>query len=484
MSHPDTYLLHALHHNNLALRQHRNFNEADLTAAINVGFFGDSFVENIFMDAPYSFTEPLDFLLNQRGEFNIMNFGVHGYGPGQSFLHYENFHWAKHLDHVFFVYCRNDPAELQANGLFRIDREGGELVQNRPTPSRSVGLINKLHTPYLLLEAGILIHTNIEDPSTNREPHNLGKAKFSVRENMSKYDLKDRMFVFQRLIRKWKNLVETRGGVFHFVTLPDRSAEPDIASVLIEEDIQAIRLYDCFGNYDATYFQRPWGDSPYKFRNDDHWNEAGNRMAAICLYRILEEEAGLPRLSEDELGEMLSRYYSAFDSWIPEEERKQRRRVVSPQMLVSIRERYQAFDELNLFKEGKGESVEAQGEMIISSEYDIYLDGPRLIYVKTDCDPVDLQDLFFLHVTPVDKTDLPQDRALFGFENLDFDPARSNRRASDFVAIFKIGENSCGLKVNLPDYPIRHIRTGQYILSKGPIWQEEFFVDEPSLEHD
>ena len=91
-SHPDTGSIHALHHNNLALRQHRNFSAADLATAINVGVFGDSFVENIRMDAPYSLTEPLDYLLNQSGRrFNVLNFGVDGCGPGQSLLHYEHF---------------------------------------------------------------------------------------------------------------------------------------------------------------------------------------------------------------------------------------------------------------------------------------------------------------------------------------------------------------------------------------------------------
>ena len=74
--HPDTGLSRPLHYNNLALRQHRNFSEADLASATNVGVFGDSFVENVLMNAPYSFTEPLDYLLNRSGRrFNVLNFG-------------------------------------------------------------------------------------------------------------------------------------------------------------------------------------------------------------------------------------------------------------------------------------------------------------------------------------------------------------------------------------------------------------------------
>ena len=107
--HPDTPMPHSLYHNNHALRQHRDFSAAGLAAATNIGFFGDSFTENSRMAAQYSFTEPLDYLLNQRGgRFNVLNFGVSGYGPGQSLLHYEHFRSTEDLDHVLYVYCEND----------------------------------------------------------------------------------------------------------------------------------------------------------------------------------------------------------------------------------------------------------------------------------------------------------------------------------------------------------------------------------------
>ena len=129
--HPDAGSWHAFHHNNLGLRQHRNFSTADLAAAINVGVFGDSSVENRRIDAPYSLTEPLDYLLNQSGRrFNVLNFGVEGYGPGQSLLHYEHFRYAEDLAHVFYVYCEeNDLRNIAETGLFDLD-EAGRLVRH------------------------------------------------------------------------------------------------------------------------------------------------------------------------------------------------------------------------------------------------------------------------------------------------------------------------------------------------------------------
>ena len=141
-NHPDLRLPHAVHHNNLALRQHRNFSEGDLNSAVNIGFFGDSFVENVFMGAPYSLTEPLDYLLNQRGQrFNVLNFGMDDYGTGQSLLHYEHFRYADALAHVFYVYCEKDQEDIAETALFHLD-EAGDLCS-----TKRFGLPGRLHGP-------------------------------------------------------------------------------------------------------------------------------------------------------------------------------------------------------------------------------------------------------------------------------------------------------------------------------------------------
>ena len=93
--HPDTGEWHAILVNSLGLRQHRDFTAADLESAVNIGFFGDSFTDNVNMAAEFSFTEPLDYLLNverapapQEGaqgqpqpSFNVLNFGHGGWEP-------------------------------------------------------------------------------------------------------------------------------------------------------------------------------------------------------------------------------------------------------------------------------------------------------------------------------------------------------------------------------------------------------------------
>ena len=100
---------------------------------------------------------------------------------------------------------------------------------------------------------------------------------------------------------------------------------------------------------------------------------------------------------------------------------------------AGIREKYQAF---------------------IDPAFSVSLSGKFLSYVhKDDCRRVNLSTPFFVHVTPVDETDLPEDRARYGFDNRDFTAP----------SLLQGGWNTCTFKIRLPDYAIRHIHTGQYV---------------------
>ena len=325
-THPDTLVPHSFHHNNLALRQHRNFSAADLAAATNIGFFGDSFTENARIPVQYSFTEPLDYLLNQSGEhFNVLNFGVDSYGSGQSLLHYEHFQYAENLDHVLYVYCRNDLWNLLEAGLFSLD-EAGHLVRDEAIQESWWGpLVRRLHTPYLVLDvsgrlSAFLGETMapLEDLKLKREERRGDKIPRDIKTafqqgRLVQDDPKNTLEIFRQLIRRWKHLAEHNGSTFSVVLLPRHPPQPLIVDLLDAEDVEVIDLYACFGAADPRHLQRPWHQSPYSFKNDGHWNEAGNRLTAVCLYRLLEEEMGLLHLSESKLEEAIFRYYAAFE---------------------------------------------------------------------------------------------------------------------------------------------------------------------------
>lgn len=236
---------------------------------------------------------------------------------------------------------------------------------------------------------------------------------------MDDEEFKRSLAIFQRIVRRWKQLVENNGGTFAVVLLPVTPVGPDVATVLLEEDIKVFDLYDCFGGYDPAHTDRPWRDSPYRFKNDGHWNEAGNQLAAICLYRFLEKEMGVPALSEGRLQDALFQYYTAFGGFKAGEAAGSG----ASETVATIREKYLALDAGALSEEEKDEIrtlMAQQDKRIIASDFDVYLGRNRLLYVKKDCRPVDTRPRFFLHVTPVNDGDLPQNRRQYGFENRDF----------------------------------------------------------------
>ena len=97
--------------------------------------------------------------------------------------------------------------------------------------------------------------------------------------------------------------------------------------------------------------------------------------------------------------------------------------------------------------------------------YDLYLDGRTLAYAKSPCSREDGAARFFLHVTPMNADDLPDDRKPHGFDNLDFS---FESRGVRF-------EEKCMVSVVLPSYPIADIKTGQFAGGER-LWDAEFGV--------
>ena len=105
---------------------------------------------------------------------------------------------------------------------------------------------------------------------------------------------------------------------------------------------------------------------------------------------------------------------------------------------------------------------------IIQSRYDVYLDGGRLLYVKSSCSEADRTTWFFLHVVPVDPNDLGEEEEEHGFDNLDFTFVSGRGWRSG---------GSCFVVVELPEYEIREIETGQTVLGEdgyANVWDAEY----------
>ena len=94
---------------------------------------------------------------------------------------------------------------------------------------------------------------------------------------------------------------------------------------------------------------------------------------------------------------------------------------------------------------------------VVQSGYNVYLDDRRLLYAKSSCSEADWTTWFFLHVVPVDTNDLGEGREEHGFDNLDFTFISGRGWRSG---------GSCFLVVELPEYEIHEINTGQTVLGE------------------
>ena len=95
--------------------------------------------------------------------------------------------------------------------------------------------------------------------------------------------------------------------------------------------------------------------------------------------------------------------------------------------------------------------------------FDLYWQGNRLVYLRETCAATDTAAGFFLHILPQNVADLPPERQDAGFANLDF---AFERRGGHF-------DGKCLAAVALPYYPIKALRTGQYVAGRGELWSAE-----------
>ena len=105
----------------------------------------------------------------------------------------------------------------------------------------------------------------------------------------------------------------------------------------------------------------------------------------------------------------------------------------------------------------------------IAAAFDVRVHDGMAVYARDDCAPEDLEARFFLHVEPADPADLPEDRRRHGFDNRDFAP-RDTAPFRPRPTATRFGED-CLVLAPLPDYPIRRVRTGQFVPDGGGGWR-------------
>ena len=114
---------------------------------------------------------------------------------------------------------------------------------------------------------------------------------------------------------------------------------------------------------------------------------------------------------------------------------------------------------------GTAPAVREKGALIVDDDFDVYLDGKRLIYAKMPCSREDTERIFVLNVAPVDPHDLSDvsRRAGRRFDNLNFTFAPTGWRRGA----------TCVIARRLPEYAIDRIVVGQGVDDR-PVWIREY----------
>ena len=99
--------------------------------------------------------------------------------------------------------------------------------------------------------------------------------------------------------------------------------------------------------------------------------------------------------------------------------------------------------------------------------FDLHWRRDSLLYVREPCAWEEARHRFFLHVVPAVAASLPEAKRRIGFANLDF----------VFGEHGALVDGACVATVELPDYDIASVRTGQFAADTGVMWQVEFAPD-------
>ena len=116
----------------------------------------------------------------------------------------------------------------------------------------------------------------------------------------------------------------------------------------------------------------------------------------------------------------------------------------------------------------KDRLLEEAGEPLLRAGYAVYRHEHTLLFVKDSCSQADANARFLLHVVPVELRDLWNKSDQASFDVLDFS-------LSDFGD--RNGERCYAIR-EIPEYPIKEIRAGQYNADGSLLWEGTVAIEE------
>lgn len=113
------------------------------------------------------------------------------------------------------------------------------------------------------------------------------------------------------------------------------------------------------------------------------------------------------------------------------------------------------------------DSSYAAMELNLERGLSVFFNKNQIAFVAERCNR-ELSARFFLHIIPQEVSHLPESRRNYNFDNFDFN--WSSKETHSFTR-YPLVQKSCIASIQLPSYPVKAIRTGQFN-QDGPLWEK------------
>ena len=184
-----------------------------------------------------------------------------------------------------------------------------------------------------------------------------------------------------------------------------------------------------------------------------------------------QEFSGAYRTTDYYLSGSVILYYAeggrrGFADFVLTRERMDGIETLTPNNTLAFLYEREAYDKAQMAELRESLGDVAGRPPVARGEFDLHLSDNTLHYSKEPCAAADTADRFFLHIIPADAADLPGNRRQHGFANADF-----------YFSQYGLAlDGVCLAAVELPEYGIERLRTGQYVSGAGETWRAEFEV--------
>ena len=179
-----------IHTNSFGGRGSKDYSEAKPSGTYRICFLGDSFTFGYGVTDSEVVSAVAENLLNRQiksQNFEVLNFGVSGYGQAEQYNLYLNRVSRYSCDDVFVFYFSNDPGNNVISGLFKIGDDGA-LERDNAEYLPGVKIQETLYGAPLL--GGLIAHSHLWSIVRNRASAMIHRQMLS-KKGLTSYSTKD-----------------------------------------------------------------------------------------------------------------------------------------------------------------------------------------------------------------------------------------------------------------------------------------------------